>query len=449
MNTEQQKPTKVKRVFLPESIARNLREYQPTDFTNISIESIQYAAGLSDTDGCFQINGGTPQFHIGQAEKGMGALHFMYEVFGGRTQLQKEGNEHHQNSYQWLLFGHDAIEFANLVKPYLLIKKREADEIVNYVVGKFMFIHEAENSKTNERVEFDTAVDCAKHFNIPKHVVQQRAPFTHGDWLIKRKYTKDEIAQIQDERSRIDDNLQIFKTLPHDEIPDDIIPSIAWRAGVFDGEGTFDTHGKSSQEHCITQKYRPLLDLFFRLYGGSVYYRKGSDTFGWSVSTDAKRLLNDIAPYLHGKKKQAELLLNMKAGEGPQVHVLLREMKGNYTASTPLLDAINAGASQLRAGKAVTHTAPKKLPLGVFPNGSGTTRLRAQIQHNKRTYCLGVFENDEADKAHELYLKYKDLISIEKRGGAKVDFKDLRYTVRKPKETKNGEGSSKDHDEDN
>lgn len=450
MNTEQEQPAKEKRV-LPESITRNLREYEPRDFTNIPVKHIQYASGLTDTDGCFQIiKGQTPKIFIGQAEKGIDALHFMHDTFGGRIYLHKEGNENHQTSYEWLLLGGDAVKYAKLIQPYLLLKKREADIFVNFTVGYFENIHIATNTKTNEVLEFLTALDTSRHFNIRLETIYKKLPLWTDDWYIHKKYSPKEVDAIKKQRKDIDERLRILKTVPHDEIPDDIIPSIAWRAGVFDGEGTFDTYGKSSQEHSITQKYRPLLDLFFRLYGGSVYYRKGSDTFGWTVSTDAKRLLNDIAPYIHGKKKQSELLLNMKPGEGPQVHVLLREMKGNYTASTPLVDAINAGASEIRAGKAVTHTAPKRLPQGVFENGSAKTHVKAQIQYDKKVYCLGVFENDEADKAHELYLEYKNLISIEKRGGAKVDFKELRYTeVKKPKETKNGEGSSKDHDEEN
>ena len=449
MDTEQQKPAKEKRV-LPESITRNLRDYEPKDYTNIPVKHLQYAAGFSDTDGCFQIQKGlTPKFFIGQAEKGIDALHFMYDTFGGRIYLHKEGNENHQTSYEWLLLGRDAIEFAKLIQPYLLIKKREADIFVNFTVGYFENIHIATNNKTNEVLEFLTAVDAARHFNLRRETVQAKAPLWSGDWYIHKKYSPKEVDAIKKQRKYIDERLRILKTLPHDEIADDVVPSIPWVAGVFDGEGTFDVKGKSAQLHSITQKYRPLLDLFFRLYGGSVYYRQNNDTWAWSVSTDAKRLLTDITPYIHGKKKQADLIMNMKAGEAPQVHVLLRDLKGKHTASTPLVDAINAGASELRGGEAVTHTAPKKLPVGVFENSAAKTHVRAQIQHNKITYCLGVFENDEADKAHELYLKYKDLISIEKRGGAKVDFKDFRHTERKPKETKNGEGSSKDHDEDN
>ena len=449
MDTEQQKPTKEKRV-LPESITENLREYEPRDYTNIPIKHMQYAAGLSDTDGCFQIlTGQTPKFFIGQAEKGIDALHFMYDTFGGRIYLHKEGNENHQTSYDWLLLGRDAVEFAKLIQPYLLIKKREADIFVNFTVGYFENIHIATNNKTNEVLEFLTALETSRHFTIRLETIYKKLPLWSGDWYIHKKYSPKEVDAIKKQRKYIDERLRIFKTTPHDDITDDVIPSIPWRAGIFDGEGTFDVKGKSAQHHTITQKYRPLLDLFFRLYGGSVFYVKSNEAFSWTVCTDAKRLLNDIAPYIHGKKKQADLILNMKAGEAPQVHVLLRELKGKFTSTTPQIDAINAGASQLRGGEAVTHTAPKKLPQGVFPNGSAKTHVKAQIQYDKKVYCLGVFENDEADKAHKLYLKYKDLISIEKRGGAKVDFKDLRYNQRKPKETNNGEGSSKDHDEDN
>jgi len=116
-----------------------------------------------------------------------------------------------------------------------------------------------------------------------------------------------------------------------------------------------------------------------------------------------------------GKKKQVDLILNMKPGEAHQIHVKLRELKGKCTAPTPCIDNINAG-------KGPEYTAIKKLPTGVHVNGRvSSNRIKAQIQHNKKIYVLGLFDVGQEEEAHNLFLEYKKNIALEKRGGPKVD----------------------------
>lgn len=419
---------------LSEVIKNNLRSYKRPELNDNHVDVIQYAAGFSDTDGCFQIKNNTPTFYIGQAEKGINALHFLHTKFGGTIYLHKEGNEKHQTSYDWRLSGYDAINYAKLVLPHLIIKKREAEVFINYVVGRFMFYHEAYNIKTNEHLDFITGVDCANHFELKKELVQKSYRITHGDWIIKKKYNEQEIEQIHNRRREIEKQLKDFKVTPHDSIPEDIIPSIPWRAGVIDGEGSLNVNGKFGQHHSITQKYTPLLTLFKRLYGGSVRFRKGkkgNDTYIWEVSREAYRLLREIAPYLKGKKKQAELILNMKPGEAPQVHVQLRALKGNYTAPTPSVDAIKNGAPGIKASQTKPHKQPKHLPKGVHYLDVSKKRVQARIQYEKKLYRLGTFDIKDIKQAEALYQRYADAISLEKRGGAKADFTGIPFNERK------------------
>jgi hypothetical protein len=328
---------------------------------------LQYAAGFSDTDGCFHVHWKRQRFYISQAEKGIAALHFMYDTFGGEVTIHKKGNERHQTSYDWILCFEDAVKYTKAIMDYLIIKKREA-------------------------IVF---VDATLTLN------------------------------------ELDTKLRHYHNTPHDNIPDDIVPSKAYIAGLIDGEVCFQVNGKSGQHHSVTQKYRPMLDMLHRLYGGTVFYRKGSDTYGWEVYTEAKRLVQDIAPYIRGKKKQVELLLNMKPGEAPQVHVKLRQLKGNFTAPTPRIDALKAGAPGIKASVAKPHTDPKELPAGVFYQNKEKTRIKAQIQYKKKVYVIGFFEPSQVNEAHKLYLEYKNAISLEKRGGPKVEFEDLTCHERK------------------
>lgn len=415
-------------------IKKNVRPYKEPNWDNIQIEVIQYAAGFSDTDGCFQIHHNSPSFHIGQAEKGINALHFMYENFGGAIYIQKQGNDKHQTSYYWCLTRQNAIEYTKLLIPHLLIKKREAEVLINFVTGRIMSITEAHNNETGEILQFETATDCVRHFGVTKNIID-KLPLTYGSWYIKRKYSEEEIQKIQEERDEIDRKLKEIKKTPHDEIPEDVIPSIPWRAGVIDGEGCLFVNGKSGQHHSITQKYKPLLEVFKRLYGGSLWYRKGSNTYGWEVYTEAKKMLTEIAPYLQGKKKQAELILNMQPGEAPKVHLLLRELKGNFTAPTPSIDGLKNGAPCIKPNQTKPHTPPKELPHGVFYFSQKKERVCARIQYDKKVYSLGVFNRENVAEAEQLYLKYKNDIAAEKRGGAKVDFTNIPiYMDRNKKE---------------
>ena len=356
----------------------------------------------------------------------------MYDTFGGVITLHKKGNDKHQTSYDWSLHGEDAIEYSKLIMEYLLIKKREAAALIKFpLVYKNRIYLICNNKITGDFMEFDSISDCQKYFNRSSIKFDKNDQSIIGDWTIKKKYTSEQIEQFMQVRVDIDKELRRFHNTPHDEIPVDIVPSHAWIAGVMDGEGTFDTNGKSGQHHGITQKWRPLLDLFKRLYGGSVWYRKGSDTFGWEVYTEAKRLVKEIAPYMKGKKKQVDMLFNMKPGEAPEIHVKLRELKGNCTAPTPRVDALKDGAHGIKATVIKPHTAPRKLPTGVFYFGNGKNKIKAQIQYNKKIYILDVFDADKADDAHQLYLQYKNAIALEKRGGTKVDFGETKFWDRK------------------
>lgn len=414
-----------------ETIKDNLRARKPFDASKASIETLQYAAGLSDTDGSFQISLNAPRFYIGQSEKGIGCLHFMYDAFGGEIILHKKGNEKHQTCYQWILYSKDSFDYCCKIKEYLILKKREAAAIVEFPIDNRLGMpvkYEAIN-ETGQILTFKKMSDISKHLDKKINLTSYKTIV--DSWEITKIYKNSDETRIAIKKYEIDKLLRKYHHEPHDDIPNDLVPSKAWIAGVMDGEAHFAVNGKSGQHHSITQKWPQLLQLMHRLYGGSIWYRKGSDTWAWSVHTEAKRLVKDIAPFIHGKKKQVELLLNMKPGEAPQVHVKLRELKGNCTAPTPRIDALNEGAPGIRATVEKEHTAPRKLPTGVFQSGTSKTRVKAQIQYDKKIYVLGMFDVDKADEAHELYLKYKDAISAMKRGGPKVDFSGLEFLERK------------------
>jgi hypothetical protein len=100
-------------------------------------------------------------------------------------------------------------------------------------------------------------------------------------------------------------------------------------------------------------------------------------------------------------------------------------LKGNFTAPTPSIDGLKNGAPGIKQSQTKPHTPPKELPHGVFYLGENKTRVFAKIQYKKIVYRLGVFDRENVAEAEQLYLKYKNDIAAEKRGGAKVDFTNI------------------------
>ena len=332
----------------------HVREYIVKEFGDcVSDDVMDYTAGLFDADG--HIHSST-QVSICQSERGIKALHFVYEHFGGKIVVQVKANELHQAAYNWILNGQPCMQFAHILKDRLILKKREMILLLEY---------------------FD-------------------APIRSKSKIMKR--------------------IKELRHSPHDPIPEDVMPSNAYFAGFSDGEITLDANGKSYQHHNITQKYRPILDLFQKRWGGRVNVSKKSETrnesYYWDIYTFADKFLTSIAPYIVGKREQVELIINMKPGEGQLVHAKLHDMKGNVTVPTPKIDRINRGEGR------VYKLPPKTLPRGVhLIESSG--KYRAMLRYEKQQYTLGMFDTAESAKAK--YDEVCEAVLRWKCGGPPVD----------------------------
>lgn len=177
-----------------------------------------------------------------------------------------------------------------------------------------------------------------------------------------------------------------------------------------DGEITFDTSKRFVQHHTINQASRPICDLFRRNFGGRVNQVE-SGIFYWGIHTGADDFLKRIAPYVFGKKKQVDLIMDMKPGEGEKVHAELRKLKGKGNPKTAKIDRYNSG-------NGIKYTI-KELPRGVFQDRN---KLRVQLQYKMKVYHLGRFEGDEIEEAKELYLKVKRHIVQSEAAGNVPDF---------------------------
>ena len=339
----------------PAVTAATIRLRKVIAFDNASRDVIDYAAGLMDADGKFQ----TDIISVSQAQKGVACLHFMYDNFGGQiVALPHKDGRNHQQAYEWQIFGDDLRAFARCIVGSLLLKKREALAIIDYET-------------------------------LPK--LEKKAAREH---------------------------LKSLKHIPHDPIPENIMPSDAYFGGFSDGEVMLDSHGQRSQHHTINQLHKPICDLFARRFGGNTCWSSANNIFVWSINTFAGSFLSTIAPFIVGKKAQVDLILAMKPGDGNDVHCKLRDLKSNIGFPTPKIDRHLAGHSSF-------VNPPKQLPMGVHPSND---KFIAILAHDKVQHNLGSF--DTVAEASAMYDKYKHLVEAEKRGGPKVD---LEFNARERK----------------
>lgn len=400
----------------------HLRPLVVRELSNIADDVLQYTAGFVDAEGCFKIIKNKEvvsiQFTISQSLKGVDALHFIYDHFGGSLLLQLEGDEKNQRAYQLNYNGNDAVGFAKVMLPYLIVKKREALKIIEFPNNDTRVIPIiATNKSTNEVKRFETLKHTSEFFQ--KHLqFQKRQVIVVGDWEIRKSLTPEDITNIEKKRLQLFDELKDMKTTPYDAVSENVTPSDIYLAGYSDGDCTFDTHGKSGQSHAMTQKNNTMCEIFKRIFGGTIHFSK-KKCYVWEIYTGADDFLARISPYVIGKKKQVDMIMAMKPGEALKVHAQLSLLKGKGKRATPLIDQYNAGNAQ-------QFTPVRDLPKGVFKEHN---KYRSQIQFDKKIYHLGKF--DEIEQAEELYKKVKREITRAKSNGHVMDMSAYHVSTTK------------------
>jgi hypothetical protein len=100
-------------------------------------------------------------------------------------------------------------------------------------------------------------------------------------------------------------------------------------AGYLDGEGCFTYHRTPTVD--ISSIYPYTLQIFHDEYGGRIHQRDGPGRcwYQWRVyGKSAIKLIADVLPYLHEKRAQALLVLEIRNLEpGPQRSGLIAQLK--------------------------------------------------------------------------------------------------------------------------
>lgn len=333
--------------------------YKPCD----DVDILCYTAGLIDADGTIGTTGGKLSLIVSvtQAEAGWPCLELLWNTFGGSILKQLDETETSQACFMWnISTTSSVISFLRSLEMYLVIKKREALLALQFPEGHLKIIPiRITHIETCEVRIFDTAKDAAKYLNKKTLKVPKDRALTYNGYTIESVLTENDITLMKQKRQQIGKDLKLLHHKVHDDIPNDLVPKYSYIAGFFDGEATFDSLGKSSQEVEVPQKHKPILEMFYRIFGGSLSYSEKLDKWTWSLRTcdNVDHLIRNIHPFLKGKKQQAEMLIKMKPGEGPRIHAAMRELKGRHNAPTPLIDKINASGGANDLQKATKGTA--------------------------------------------------------------------------------------------
>jgi hypothetical protein len=389
--------------------------------TSFSDDVLQYTAGVLDTEGCFQVCGNKNSYFVkvsvSQSAKGYKMLHFLHDHFGGIILKQLDETETTQAAYCWYLICQPAIDFSKRLEPYMYLKKREAQVILPYPTQHIRIIPiQAENIDTGESLTFETLKACNLYFESKSITVKPFGDVKYKNWKIRKLLSSTDVAKILEKRIEIKNKLIEFKKQEHDHIPLETILPIAYVGGFIDGDGCLDTVGKNSHHHNVIQKYRTILDVFVKMFGGVVQWRKSAKNFTWDIHVFADEFLRKISPYVFGKRDQVDLILNMVPGTAQQVHAELNKLKGNYYGSTSKIKRIEDG--NLRVYK----KPQKEIPRGVHKIANGN--YIAKIRRNKIEYSLGTFKT--IDEAQEVYNTIKKQVIAEDNGGPKVDLEQFR-----------------------
>jgi hypothetical protein len=248
---------------------------------------LQYAAGLVDTDGT--INAATSYIttSITQSMKGIDAIYFMYDNFGGKVSLNRSESEKWQAAYTWGLSSiTDVKAFLQAISPYMTVKKREVTVILEYP--------EANMKYSPIIVSFDTITQT---FESVKEVcsflkIKSLSGITDKgsiykirniEYTIKKKYSDKDLEGFKDHRLHIIDKIKEYHSIPHHPIPDDYELTLPYIAGVIDGDGCLDSHGKTSQHHCLSQRSEALPRLLANKLGGTCMKRNVTDIWVWTI----------------------------------------------------------------------------------------------------------------------------------------------------------------------
>jgi hypothetical protein len=97
---------------------------------------LRQIAGYLEGEGTFSVDKPrryprTRGFRVSLPSKDKDALEWLQSVAGGYIRARKKARHHHSDMWQWRLYGHDAINLAKAVRPFMAQRrKRQIDAML-------------------------------------------------------------------------------------------------------------------------------------------------------------------------------------------------------------------------------------------------------------------------------------------------------------------------------
>lgn len=97
--------------------------------------TLAYAAGVMDSDGYFSIihRRNSYEMRLGCNQVGDPVPRFLEEAFGGKVYWCAAPGRGRGGWFGWVLTGEGAATFAAAIGPYLVLKRRQAELVVDFV----------------------------------------------------------------------------------------------------------------------------------------------------------------------------------------------------------------------------------------------------------------------------------------------------------------------------
>ena len=274
-----------------------------------------YLGGLFDADGCVKIDkGGCLNVSVTQAQKGKEVLYKMQEMFGGSVLDKAAAKGNRQASFHWILNGHAARQFCVDMASFTYLRRIQLVAASQCPSRPRKVQIEATHVDSGETSQYNGIVDAVEAF-ARKGIKLHRGHVS--DCICGRLRTTSKCAwkRLDDSGSSKKEELEVKQALAvdlreakrrcHEEITT-LIP-VQYAAGFFDGDGCFGLSHRGHR-HVVVQKYKPVCTAFQEVFGGYVNHRK-TGHYVWEINKGAAAFVKQIAHYLIGKSKQAEIIL--------------------------------------------------------------------------------------------------------------------------------------------
>ena len=286
---------------------------------------MQYLAGMTDGDASVHASGADLKYALTQVENTKCVVELFQSTLGG-TVSDRVRDPKWARVFEFTVAGKSAAIACSRVGPHCHLKREQLELAAQWGDAKTRRVEVC--FPDGHTIDFPNALDCERHFVVHHDGV---AAYLRGSEKLPVKlrhlriaYTGEEPASVLQRRAVIIKRLKELKRTVDPPITESL--SLPYVAGFLDAEGHFRVTGRSGVAVSVKQKYRAICDALARMFGGSVLI--DGEYFKWVKCRGAGELLQQLEPYLRGKRRQAQIILGRTGDDLAEVKQMLSQMTG-------------------------------------------------------------------------------------------------------------------------